>query len=211
VVDYVEPKPVDLKTHPDLNERWVQARIVDNPSLLGLGDLDVKDQERRQPHAGRLDLLLQDPESNLRHELELQLGPTDETHIIRTIEYWDIERRRYPQYEHCAVIVAESITSRFLNVIAHVATDLACPVGGVCPGRAIVKRTAVPPATVDEDRNAASGEDHIRATSDVREWASVDPVPQAERMGGTADGQLGLGVATAVGAHGLADRRSRGP
>jgi hypothetical protein len=115
VVDYVEPKPVDLKTHPDLNERWVQARIVDNPSLLGLGDLDVKDQERRQPHAGRLDLLLQDPESNLRYELELQLGPTDETHIIRTIEYWDIERRRYPQYEHCAVIVAESITSRFLT------------------------------------------------------------------------------------------------
>src|SRR5262249_4979415 len=33
------------------------------------------------------------------------------------IEYWDIERKRYPQYEHAAVIVAEEITSRFLNVI----------------------------------------------------------------------------------------------
>src|SRR5262249_27460927 len=32
-------------------------------------------------------------------------------------EYWDIERKRYPQYEHTAVIVAEDITSRFLNVI----------------------------------------------------------------------------------------------
>ena len=29
----------------------------------------------------------------------------------------DIERKRYPQYEHCAVIVAEDITARFLNVI----------------------------------------------------------------------------------------------
>lgn len=48
----------------------------------------------------------------------MQLGKTDETHIIRTIEYWDIERKRYPQYEHCAVIVAEDITSRFLNVIS---------------------------------------------------------------------------------------------
>ncbi len=37
---------------------------------------------------------------------------------MRTIEYWDIERRRYPQYEHTAVIVAEDITSRFLNVIS---------------------------------------------------------------------------------------------
>jgi hypothetical protein len=50
--------------------------------------------------------------------LELQLGATDEAHIIRTIEYWDIERKRYPQYDHCAVIVAEDITSRFLNVIS---------------------------------------------------------------------------------------------
>lgn len=34
------------------------------------------------------------------------------------IIYWDIERKRYPQYDHCAVIVAEDITSRFLNVIS---------------------------------------------------------------------------------------------
>lgn len=45
-------------------------------------------------------------------------GKTDEAHIIRAIEYWDIERKRYPQYEHTAVIVAEDIITRFLNVIA---------------------------------------------------------------------------------------------
>ena len=28
-----------------------------------------------------------------------------------------LKRKRYPQYEHCAVIVAEDVTSRFLNVI----------------------------------------------------------------------------------------------
>jgi hypothetical protein len=59
-----------------------------------------------------------DPETKRRYEVEVQLGPTDETHIIRTIEYWDIERRRYPQYEHCAVLMAEDITSRFLNIVA---------------------------------------------------------------------------------------------
>lgn len=48
----------------------------------------------------------------------VQLGATDETHIIRAIEYWDIERRRYPQYDHCAVLIAEDVTSRFLNVIS---------------------------------------------------------------------------------------------
>ena len=77
----------------------------------------MKDKERLQPSAGRLDLLLQDPESLKRYEVEVQLGATDESHIVRTIEYWDIEKKRYPQYEHAAVIVAEEITGRFLNVI----------------------------------------------------------------------------------------------
>ncbi|WP_027142931.1 hypothetical protein [Mesorhizobium sp. WSM3626] len=118
MLKYVKGENILLKAHPDFGEKWVQARIADDPSILGLGNLILRDRERRQPRAGRLDLLLQDPDTARRYELELQLGATDETHIIRTIEYWDIERRRYPQYEHCAVIVAEDITSRFLNVLA---------------------------------------------------------------------------------------------
>lgn len=115
---YTKAERIWLKSHADLGEKWVQARIAEDPSIIGLGDLVLRDQERMQPRAGRLDLLLQDPESKRRYELELQLGATDEAHIIRTIEYWDIERKRYPQYDHCAVLVAEDITSRFLNVIS---------------------------------------------------------------------------------------------
>lgn len=111
-------KRLSLKSHTTLSEQWVQSTIAANPAILGLGDLVLKDKERMQPRAGRLDLLLQDIESNQRFEVEVQLGPTDESHIIRTLEYWDIERKRYPQYEHTAVIVAEDITSRFLNVIS---------------------------------------------------------------------------------------------
>lgn len=117
-LEYVKPKPLTLNIHPELNERWVQERIAEDPGILGLGELIMKDKERTQPHAGRLDLLLQDAESTRRYEVEVQLGRTDESHIIRTIEYWDIERKRYPQYDHTAVIVAEDITSRFLNVIS---------------------------------------------------------------------------------------------
>ena len=108
---------ISIKRAEQINEKWVQNQIADDPAILGLGDLVVKDKERIQPNAGRLDLLLQDPETLKRYEVEIQLGATDESHIIRTIEYWDIERKRYPQYEHTAVIVAEDITSRFLNVI----------------------------------------------------------------------------------------------
>lgn len=115
---YTKFEKVTLKGNPQFNEKWVQQRIAEDPTILGLGDVVLRDVERSQPHAGRLDLLLQDAEENRRFEVELQLGNTDESHIVRTIEYWDIEKKRYPQYEHTAVIVAEDITSRFLNVIA---------------------------------------------------------------------------------------------
>jgi hypothetical protein len=114
---YVKAERLWLKSHPTLNEKWVQQLIVDDPSLLGLGDLDVIDQERRQPRAGRLDLLLRNDETGKRYEVEIQVGATDESHIIRTIEYWDIERRRYPNSDHCAVLIAEEVNGRFLNVM----------------------------------------------------------------------------------------------
>jgi len=112
------PEKISMLNHPHINEVMIQEKIAENPLILGLGDLILKDKERMQPRAGRLDLLFQDPETQRRYEVEVQLGKTDESHIIRTIEYWDMERKRYSQYDHCAVLVAEDITTRFHNVIS---------------------------------------------------------------------------------------------
>jgi hypothetical protein len=102
-----------------LDEKWLQERINEDPSILGLGDLTVFAKEKSQPLGGRIDFLLRDEETEpeTMYEVEVMLGPTDESHIIRTIEYWDVETRRYPNREHRAVIVAEEITNRFFNVI----------------------------------------------------------------------------------------------
>ena len=117
-LNYAKAERVWLKNHADFSEKWLQDRIAEDPAILGLGEVVLVERERRQHKAGRLDLLLADPDEDRRYEVELQLGETDESHIIRCIEYWDIERRRYPGYDHCAVIVAEDITSRFLNVLS---------------------------------------------------------------------------------------------
>jgi len=77
--------------HPERSEKWIQDLIPEGPSIPGLCDLVLKDKERLQPRAGRLDLLFQDPDSSRRFETEIQLGGTDETHVIRTLEYWDVE------------------------------------------------------------------------------------------------------------------------
>ena len=65
-MQHVPHTKISLYASPDLTEKWVQALWVDDTSLLGLGDLDVKEVERRQPHAGRLELLPSDAETGTR-------------------------------------------------------------------------------------------------------------------------------------------------
>ena len=115
---YVEPLHFSLKSSKEYDEKWLQGKISENPDILGLtSGLSTVSVERKQFNGGRLDLLLEDENSETRYTVEVQLGATDEAHIIRTIEYWDNERSRNPHMEHVAVIVAEDVTSRFLNVI----------------------------------------------------------------------------------------------
>jgi len=117
-LQYAKADVISLKEHPQFDETWVKNLIIADASILGLGDdVVVKDIERIQPKAGRLDLLLHDDDQGIRYEVEIMLGEVDASHIIRTLEYWDIERKRYPLYEHRAVLVAEKVTGRFLNVI----------------------------------------------------------------------------------------------
>ncbi|MCK4292471.1 MAG: hypothetical protein KAY65_04695 [Planctomycetes bacterium] len=99
------------------DEYWLQDQIYENPSCLGLGDLESVAKEKQQSSGGRLDILLKNPEDDSMYEVEVMLAETDESHIIRTIEYWDNEKRKWPQRQHYAVLVAESITRKFFNVI----------------------------------------------------------------------------------------------
>ena len=48
-LELVPPKFVDLKSHPNINEQWLHNRLSENPGLLGLGNLEVRDSERRHP------------------------------------------------------------------------------------------------------------------------------------------------------------------
>lgn len=78
------------------DEHWLQDQIWNNPSFLGLGELEPIRKEKRQSSGGRLDILLGNPEDDSRYAVEVMLGETDETHIVRTIEYWLRERRQHP-------------------------------------------------------------------------------------------------------------------
>jgi hypothetical protein len=123
-LSYAKHEKVSLRKHQTFNEKWLQDRIAEDPSILGFGDVRLLDRERHTQGGGRLDLLLIDDDAGRRYEVELQLGDTDPSHIIRCIEYWDAEKRRYPGYEHVAVLIAENVTSRFLNVVSLMAGSI---------------------------------------------------------------------------------------
>lgn len=115
--------PVERTTRLSISEAgydevWLQNGIIEDPSLLGLGPLESLDRERRQRAGGRIDILLADHESKTMFEVETMLGALDESHLVRAIEYWDKETRRYQEWNHRPVIVAEQITHRFFNVVA---------------------------------------------------------------------------------------------
>jgi hypothetical protein len=53
-MDFTRSERIYLRLHPELNEKWVQELIASDPSILGLGELVLRDKERIQPRAGRL-------------------------------------------------------------------------------------------------------------------------------------------------------------
>ena len=118
MIKIIQKEMISLKEMKSINESIVQKYINDNPRVLGLGDLEVIKKELIQQSGGRLDFLLQNEDEDTRYEVEVQLGQTDPSHIIRTIEYWDNEKKRTPDKNHIAVLIAENITDRFQNVIS---------------------------------------------------------------------------------------------
>lgn len=105
--------------HFGLTERQLHEHIHANPEVLGIPDVEVCGSEVIQSGGGRLDLLLQSKSYYERYAVEIQRGEPDESHIVRMLEYWDLEQRRSKDYDHYAVIVAENIVQgRFFNVLS---------------------------------------------------------------------------------------------
>jgi hypothetical protein len=61
---HIKLKTVSLKKHSEYDERWLHNAIAEDPSILRLGDVIVKDRERIHTGAGRLDILLQETDGH---------------------------------------------------------------------------------------------------------------------------------------------------
>jgi hypothetical protein len=45
---FIKPEKILLASHPEYREKWVQERIAEDPSILGLGEIVLKDRVEGQ-------------------------------------------------------------------------------------------------------------------------------------------------------------------
>ena len=95
-------------------EQSLVERINEDPIVLGLGDLDLK---RASWRSRQISLLLESPAESVLFVVELQLGPTDDRHVIRVVERWSTERKRQRLNRCSAVLVAEEIAPRYVHIL----------------------------------------------------------------------------------------------
>ena len=97
-------------------EQWLVRRVSEDPASLGLGDLEFI-PARPSCRAGQVGLLLEDRAELRFYVVELQFGLTDDHHVIRVVERWSADRKRQRSDRCVAVLVAEQVPQRYLNLL----------------------------------------------------------------------------------------------
>jgi hypothetical protein len=123
---YVPSKRVALK-ELSLPESWLEEKIREDHTILGLGGITKTVFQRRYKKAGRVDLVLMDEENSILYCAELMLGEVDESHIVRCVEYWLSESRKAANkgWSVIAVLAAERVReSRYFPVIEFLSQKL---------------------------------------------------------------------------------------
>lgn len=113
----MDTKEISVKDHVSFREKNIQDIIAKKPSVLGIGNLTQVDKKVIKRDEGKPDLLFQTNDLKKIYEVEIQLGKLDGYHLIKTVGYWINERKNKPQYNHCAVLIAEDITEEMRDII----------------------------------------------------------------------------------------------
>jgi hypothetical protein len=157
VSELTPAQEVSLKSHKGYSEGWLERQIIKNPSILKLveGKLEVVRSQLRQGKERRLDLFLKALDEDTYYSVELMLGELDESHLVRTIDYWLRNQLAFADkdWEHVAVVVAESISESGCRRVARWLADNAPLVAIELRAISVDGRLAVQPFTVFDGRD----------------------------------------------------------
>lgn len=101
-----------------LNEKEIEQFIVNSPSTLCLGEIEIIKSQYNQISGGIIDILALDSINNIYYEIELMLGEVDSIHVGHILDYWVREKSEKMYSNHIAVIISESIRGRFQKLLS---------------------------------------------------------------------------------------------
>ena len=101
----------------NINEKFVQEYFEQNINFLGFTDGILLDKEEIQPGSKRLNMLFQESGTERCYVVGVKLGNLDENHILKTIEYWNLSKKKYPKFEHCIIFYVGNITGEAMLLL----------------------------------------------------------------------------------------------
>jgi hypothetical protein len=180
---FVPSSKVALKSL-DLPESWLERKIREDHTILGLSGITKTLFQRRYRKASRVDLVLLDEENNILYCAELMLGELDESHIVRALDYWLSESRKPSNkgWQVVAVLAAESIRkSRYFPVVEFLSQKLPLTVLEVAAlnvgGKTALTFTKFLDGEDQLEQEGGEEEDSGRVDVDRSYWASKRPAP----------------------------------
>jgi len=101
------------------DEYWIRDWIIEKPSRLGLGDIEVRRHEliRHGNHGGRLNIFAYRPDIDTSYEIKLLLDECNANRGIRILDYWSKERLRHSDSRYVAVLIAEDLSCRYKSLL----------------------------------------------------------------------------------------------
>jgi hypothetical protein len=121
---FVKSEPISLDGNPELGLNWIYERIAEDPEILGLGAIRIRERVAAEAGASCRQLVSERAAAKSTCAVVVKTGATDDSQLVEAIEAWGREWARNGQTPVEAVMVAEQISPRFLNVASLISNRI---------------------------------------------------------------------------------------
>ncbi len=171
------------------DEAWLQGWLKEQPSRLGLGDLDVADSAADDDRS----FVATDDERCF--SVDVQLGEMEASHGFQLLDNWARNRVLHPDKTHVAVLVTETTGDRYRTTLETLAQHLPLVVVELAVWRGENEAIVVPHVALASDdvelssTPAAKAAEALAKVEDDAEATAGSAEPDAEQIGAAAESE----------------------
>ncbi len=156
------------------DEAWLQGWLKEQPSRLGLGELDVADG------ADEDDRSFVATDDARCFSVDVRLGEMEASHGFQLLDNWARNRVRHPDKTHVAVLVTETAGERYRTTLETLAEHLPLVVVELAVWRGESEAIVVPHVALASDDVDLGSTPAAKAAEALARTQQVEAVAEAE-------------------------------